>query len=147
MYMCSIPNGFGDRSILLYSSLDLAPNSVLPSHMWIGVKRQLAFVAVYSVGVLWKMPHIFTNAEYADMLSLQQGAHGSVVGWDIMLQAGRSRVPLAMRSLNFSIYLILPAALWPWSQLSLSRNKYQEYSWRVKGGRHVRLTAICEPIF
>jgi hypothetical protein len=37
--------------------------------MWIGVKRQLAVVTVDSdiVGVLWKMPHIFTNAEYSDM--------------------------------------------------------------------------------
>jgi hypothetical protein len=35
--------------------------------MWIGVKRQLDVVTVDSdiVGVLWKMPHIFTNAEYA----------------------------------------------------------------------------------
>jgi hypothetical protein len=38
--------------------------------MWIGVNRQLAVVTVYSdiVGVLWKMPHIFANAEYSDML-------------------------------------------------------------------------------
>jgi hypothetical protein len=39
--------------------------------MCIGVKRQLAVVTVDSntVEVLSKMPHIFTNAEYADMLS------------------------------------------------------------------------------
>jgi hypothetical protein len=30
MYMCPIPNGFRDKAILLYSSLDLAPNIVLP---------------------------------------------------------------------------------------------------------------------
>jgi hypothetical protein len=69
--MCPIPNGFRDRTISLYSSLDLAPNIVLPSRMWIGVKRQLAVVTVNSdiVGVLWKMPHIFTNAEYAELQS------------------------------------------------------------------------------
>ena len=38
--------------------------------MCICVKRQLAVVTVDSdiVGVLCKMPHIFTDAEYADML-------------------------------------------------------------------------------
>jgi hypothetical protein len=38
--------------------------------MRIGVKRKLAVVTADSdiVGVLWKMSHIFTNAEYVDML-------------------------------------------------------------------------------
>jgi hypothetical protein len=56
--------------ISLYNRLYLAPNVVLPSCMWIGVKRQLTVVTVDTdiVGVLWKLPHIFTNAEYA-MLS------------------------------------------------------------------------------
>jgi hypothetical protein len=69
--MCPVPNGFRDRAISLYSSLDLAPNIALPSRNWIGVKRQFAVVTVDSdiVGVLWKMPRIFRNAEYADMLS------------------------------------------------------------------------------
>jgi hypothetical protein len=59
-----------------YNSLDLAPNIVLPSRMWTGMKRQLAVVTVGSniVGVLWKIPHIFTNAEYADMLYELQSA-------------------------------------------------------------------------
>jgi hypothetical protein len=38
--------------------------------MWIGVKCQLVIVTVDSdiVGMLWKLMHIFTNVEYADML-------------------------------------------------------------------------------
>jgi hypothetical protein len=46
-----------------------------------------------------------------------------------MLQAGRSQVRLPMRSLNYSIDLILPTELWPWGLDSASnRNEYQESS-------------------
>jgi hypothetical protein len=39
------------------------------------------------------------------------GARGSVLGLGTMLQAGSSRVRFPMKQLDFSIDLILPAAL------------------------------------
>jgi hypothetical protein len=51
--------------------------------------------------------------------TVSDGARGSLVGGGTMLQAGRSRVRFRMRSLDFSIDLILPAALCPYDRLSL----------------------------
>jgi hypothetical protein len=55
-----------------------------------------------------------------------------------MLQSGRFKVQLPMRSFNFSICLILPATLWPWGLLS--KNEYQKIFLGVKCSQHVRLT-------
>jgi hypothetical protein len=44
---------------------------------------------------------------------------GGAVGWGIVPQAGRSLLQFPMMSLEFFIYIILPAALWPWGRLSI----------------------------
>jgi hypothetical protein len=54
-----------------------------------------------------------------DMFHSILGARGSVGDWGTVLQPGWSQVQIPMRSLDFLIYLILPAALWPWGRLSL----------------------------
>jgi hypothetical protein len=54
----------------------------------------------------------------AETLLFILGARGGAVGWDIALQAGRSRVWFPMVSLEFFIDINLPAALWPWGWLS-----------------------------
>jgi hypothetical protein len=61
-----------------------------------------------------------------------------------MLQGRRLQVQVPIRLLDFSINLILPAALCPEVVSASNRNEYQESSWDAKGGRRVRLTAICE---
>jgi hypothetical protein len=48
-----------------------------------------------------------------------QGTRGRLVDSGTTLQAGRSRFRFPIRSLDFSIDLIPPAALCPWGRLSL----------------------------
>jgi hypothetical protein len=67
---------------------------------------------------------------------------GSAVGWGTMLQTGRSLDRIPMRSLDFSIDLILPAHYGPGVDWASNRNEYQESSWGVKDGRRVRLATL-----
>jgi hypothetical protein len=70
-----------------------------------------------------------------------------------MLQVGRSRVLDPMRSLNFSIYLIFPAAPGHEVYSVSNKNEYQKQGKNKFLGIRARparkadnLTAICDPI-
>jgi hypothetical protein len=71
----------------------------------------------------------------------------SVRSWGTLLQAGRSRDRIQMRSMDFFFnYLILPVALWPWGRLRLltgmsTRNNIRMFL-GVTGGWRVRLTTL-----
>jgi hypothetical protein len=75
------------------------------------------------------------------------GARGSVVGWGIMLQVGRSRDRVPMRWI-FQFTQSFHPHYGPGVDSAYNRNEYQESS----GGkgqparRSDNLTAICEPI-
>jgi hypothetical protein len=53
----------------------------------------------------------------ADIIRLPNLCFGGAL-FESMLQDGRFRVQFLIWSLDFSVYLILPAALWPRRQLS-----------------------------
>jgi hypothetical protein len=66
-----------------------------------------------------------------------------------MLQAGRTQVRFPKRSLDFSIDLIIPAALWPWGSTEPQTEMSTSNLLGSKGRpahKIDNLTAICEPV-
>jgi hypothetical protein len=85
-------------------------------------------------------PTTVPRAPLFHMYSVYIGERSSVVDWGTMIQRGMSRVLFPMRSFDFSIYLILLAALWPWGRLDLWEKWIRWIFQWVKSGRRVRLT-------
>jgi hypothetical protein len=81
-------------------------------------KRTAGFLIDAEYPQVWLLSSITLDVNLVSLHAIR-GARGSIVGWGNMLQAERSRVRSAMRSLDFSINLILAAALWPWGRLNL----------------------------
>jgi hypothetical protein len=83
------------------------------------------------------LTHAYTHIDFIFVQKIPGGT---------MLQTGRSRVRFPIRSSDFSIYLILLAALWPWGRLSLYQKWVPGIFLGVKGGRCVRLTTLSSSV-
>ena len=94
------------------------------------------YVSIF-VNIYWF--YIFT--EFVIMLG-PTSAGGDAIGWDIALQTGRSRVRFPMVPLEFFIYVILPAALWPCGWLNLEQKWVSGIFPGVKGSWCVGLTTL-----
>jgi len=73
---------------------------------------------------------------------MTMGERGGAVGWDTAPQTTGLRARFSMVSLEFFIDINLPAAIWPWSRLSLQQKWVPEIFPGVKGGRYIGLTNL-----
>jgi hypothetical protein len=104
-----------DRHRSVLQSTVLSSLFLIPRYIYILIWRVLG--VNHRVEVIFICP-CRTKQHFFHIIS-SISARGSVVDWGTTLQDGRSRVWFPMRSLHFSIGLILPAALWPWSRHGL----------------------------
>ena len=114
---------FSHRAALSRTTPCISPIYKTFSERWIGKD-----VERYGSGIVWGTVYAFCGH--------------AVVGWLTELQAERSRVRFPMVSLQNFIDIILPAALWSWSRLSLQQKWVPGIFLVGKGGRCVGLTTL-----
>jgi hypothetical protein len=107
--------------------------------------RNVAWLNMSHIVIFQNTGIFITTKSY----KVKGGTHGSIIGWVIMLHAGRSWVRFSMRSFDLSTELMLPAILWPRGRFSLQ----QRWMPGIFLGSKARpahkvdnLTVICEPI-
>ena len=94
------------------------------SHFEAHITNEVAVVVLHLISCayitwleMWEVCH--GHEHFIVHVRLRIGVHDSAFGWGTALQASRLRVRFPMVSLEFFIYIILLAALWPWGWLNL----------------------------
>jgi hypothetical protein len=105
----------------------------------------ISFVSASTQTKHWKQTYM-KQASMKHKRTQPRRTRGGTVDWGTILQAARSQVWFPMRSLDSSIDLILPAALWPWDQLSLLNNWVPGMFLGVNDNWHMRLTTSPQSV-